>query len=757
MILKQYLAVFIALGLQCALLCCCKTEASAAEERFSIWQASGTFASTNKISPLYTSLTEPLKLDNGKTPYSADDPLLALRSNLVPGQETTGPWIQLTNGDIIPARIVRWLPAEQTAQQSLPARIEAVLEPAPNSAELISNTLLIHPDCIASYHFGASQPTQQVAGVIEYGAGRELKIRATQFRATGLECLIDKGVVTIPYDQLQTVVWPQRNTALDATRDGLWSKAETPLPGVVRFRTARGMILTTANQLIYRSKYEERLNSTFWIQPTWSVRALGLLTEKISWVSWRAEHQVPLSALKISNVSAANANKQWPWQRNRSVVGSELRVGQLLAEHGLGTHAGTVLSVPLPEQAQRLQAWVGINQSVGTGGCAKVLIRRDTVDGEVLWESDFLRGGQPATRINIELRGAKQLFLVVDPAHQNRPAGADPWDIRDHVDWLWPMILLNNDHLQTARQQFAESPGRWIPAMADFRLAEEFRKQVDLQPLWCRTDFRWGIIARETDQKLPGIRYSKQLSINYQNSHVVLAAAHDGTNRGRHHQLVMQWNGTELPATMNGNLSTGTKSATNDDYDNRVYSAAKLIGQTGELSIRFEPDQSRNGPQAGVIVNTLAMRPIIEDLDDTGKPLTPDIELTTIQPKILPEKATWKTGLTHHNRPLSIFQLEFSSGTGILKNTDYEFKLDPKWTEFVAVIGLAEGWFSVGPYTILLDGQPHWTSETKFDRNSPAKQIRVPIPAGHQTMTIRVAGRESLAGLGNAGFLTTSP
>ena len=55
---------------------------------------------------------------------------------------------------------------------------------------------------------------------------------------------------------------------------------------------------------------------------------------------------------------------------------------------------------------------------------------------------------------------------------------------------------------------------------------------------------------------------------------------------------------------------------------------------------------------------------------------------------------------------------------------------------------------------LLLDGQPHWECDKRFDRNSAALQIRVPLPAGHRTMTIKVNSRESLAGFGNAGFMT---
>jgi hypothetical protein len=39
------------------------------------------------------------------------------------------------------------------------------------------------------------------------------------------------------------------------------------------------------------------------------------------------------------------------------------------------------------------------------------------------------------------------LILVADAAHQGRPAGTDPLNIRDVVDWIEPVIELDRSQL----------------------------------------------------------------------------------------------------------------------------------------------------------------------------------------------------------------------------------------------------------------------------------------------------------------------
>ncbi|KKK66168.1 hypothetical protein LCGC14_2966800, partial [marine sediment metagenome] len=57
--------------------------------------------------------------------------------------------------------------------------------------------------------------------------------------------------------------------------------------------------------------------------------------------------------------------------------------------------------------------------------------------------------------------GQHLLGLLTDEAHQGRPAGADPLDIRDMLDWLEPVLLLDQAKL---KQNVEAASTRLFPA-----------------------------------------------------------------------------------------------------------------------------------------------------------------------------------------------------------------------------------------------------------------------------------------------------
>jgi hypothetical protein len=77
-----------------------------------------------------------------------------------------------------------------------------------------------------------------------------------------------------------------------------------------------------------------------------------------------------------------------------------------------------------------------------------------------------------------------RLILRVDPAHEGRPAGADPLDIRDCLDWLEPLVGLDPEQLQP--EVLRRSPGR-IPAWQAWKVTRAEGEAVRLVSLWDET------------------------------------------------------------------------------------------------------------------------------------------------------------------------------------------------------------------------------------------------------------------------------
>ncbi|GAH02195.1 unnamed protein product [marine sediment metagenome] len=97
----------------------------------------------------------------------------------------------------------------------------------------------------------------------------------------------------------------------------------------------------------------------------------------------------------------------------------------------------------------------------------------------------------------------------------------------------------------------------------------------------------------------------------------------------------------------------------------------------------------------------------------------------------------------------------FNSGFAVPTGSKVAYGLGPTHRRFVAVLGLAHGWKGVGPYRVLVDGQPVWTSQNPdvFARNEQAYQLNIAIPADSKQLTLTVEGTDCYAAWAVAGFL----
>lgn len=120
---------------------------------------------------------------------------------------------------------------------------------------------------------------------------------------------------------------------------------------------------------------------------------------------------------------------EWNLGRDRSAAGGRLRVGGRLYDKGLGMHSRSRVIYDLPDGAARFEAEVAVDDAAD--GRGSVIFRVFTGDGDGFQpalETPVVRGGDSPRAISVDLKGAKQVALVVEYA--------DRGDERDHADWL---------------------------------------------------------------------------------------------------------------------------------------------------------------------------------------------------------------------------------------------------------------------------------------------------------------------------------
>ena len=188
------------------------------------------------------------------------------------------------------------------------------------------------------------------------------------------------------------------------------------------------------------------------IQPVWSLDALRIPFNRIQ-MRWAfAPGRVPLSMIH----PAASVNPPFQsWRAGRDDDGKSFHSAGKEYCWGFAVHAYSELSFTLPKCANSFQARLGLDESVAKGGCVRARVFLGSRDKKPLYASDMLVGSTKTVdtgsiAIGPANNGPRVLILQADIAHEGRPQGADPSNIRDKFNWLEPVIGFDRPGLQDA-------------------------------------------------------------------------------------------------------------------------------------------------------------------------------------------------------------------------------------------------------------------------------------------------------------------
>lgn len=135
-------------------------------------------------------------------------------------------------------------------------------------------------------------------------------------------------------------------------------------------------------------------------------------------VTWLADAKFKSQTVKSS------LGVDWTPRANLNVVGGPIVLNGRTYQRGLGVHGTTSVSYELDGKQSRLQATIGIDDSMGRRGS---VIFRVLGDGRELFKSDLLRGGVKPVDISVDISGVKLLELSTD--------AAEGLDLGDHANW----------------------------------------------------------------------------------------------------------------------------------------------------------------------------------------------------------------------------------------------------------------------------------------------------------------------------------
>lgn len=317
--------------------------------------------------------------------------------------------------------------------------------------------------------------------------GGQVSFRSVRWLESGVRLLVDSNSREFAFTDLAELHLP-RQDSWSAWWQQLALLAPTGLPGlshpkgdaaptkspeshppIYQIETADGSRLTVSSG---RSLPISRGggNPEHWhvaVQPAWSLDPLFVPHRAIHTRRWFLANEVPLSVIEPVRIAQTSSLASLGLPRlDRTVTGHWPRGKDRTWGWSLGVHSRSEVEYELPGIAGQFRTACGLDRSVAGGGCVRpqILLGGGGAAGPAGANGPILVGSNElfdSQALPLPTTSESRLTLVVDAVLDDRPAGADPLEVRDIANWIEPMWTL--DPVSVAREVARHLP-RVVPA-----------------------------------------------------------------------------------------------------------------------------------------------------------------------------------------------------------------------------------------------------------------------------------------------------
>lgn len=680
------------------------------------------------------------------------------------------PYLLLANGDVLTGSPIQLAP--NLGRQGITPRVQVQLE---GMLPVSGTGVAVRTDRIARIVGTTEAPARQEPppGTVQLADGRRLVGRSIKWRDYGLAVLTPEGIVEASYSDIVDAVFPDIDSMAAVLDDSLVAAGAASPAGsgsIVRFQLTSGATITAA-RIIRQQETQRRsrrggveLTTYYYAQPAWADEPLALPERDVAWCGYRAASEVPLALMPVELAHSEQLiGGGRPWHRSTGGDDGLAATGAWEADLALCTHSHSELAVTLPPGAKKLWTTVGLDRAVGAGGCVRCRIVADRADGGTLWDSGVLLGSdEPKPTGPLDVTDLSRVVLVTEFAHQDRPPGADPLDLRDDVVWIAPLVELDLDQTDLLPDALAGA-GQW-------ELSGSGLDTAGLRSVWDAASASWiPVLALPEKSELA---LTRKLAVSRAGDVVeFLTTCPDEADAGG---LELCVGGNRVPSQVSMTpeiqrqwLRYRDRSRLRDDdrshLTDRFAYWWDLSPWRGE-EVTLELVVRAAGDEAAIAWRGLSIRGAIGNLPAGGQPLTCDVPLSSLEPSAIAAGRSRgtpvKNGLPGERAadrsalPIRFLGQPHYGGYGMAANSSVSFELAPEYKRFVAVAGCSL--FVAGPLAVLVDGKVAW-ERPLMTGLEPAEQIDIPIPAGAKTLTLQTGPESSYTGLAafaEAGFVT---
>lgn len=363
-------------------------------------------------------------------------------------------------------------------------------------------------------------------GTLFYVDGRRISFRALRWNGASVLLLLEQATQEVSFHDVAEIHMP----AVDVWTAYIEQLAYlSPAGGnpIFQWETQHGLRVTGSSDRFQARPNGNHNDPNMWwhlVQPAWSLDPLWVHHRLIRTRRFFEPHEVPLTLLEpVRSEHQAGLSSGWNWQRDRNVQAGPLQSGGLEFGWGLGVQAQHELEFKLPPGAQSLRLRIGLDRCIGSGGCARGKVFVGANRNQPAFQTGLLIGSTEVIDSgDINVAGQSSIVLTADAAITDRPSGADPFDIRDSLDWLQPMLRIDPVALQT---EIRAAVPRLFTPWEGWEITDAETGPFLFKNRWSTYDAKDQRYVTEIGSRVPFLTISKNLKVGPLQRFLVLAAS----------------------------------------------------------------------------------------------------------------------------------------------------------------------------------------------------------------------------------------
>lgn len=423
----------------------------------------------------------------GRAIFDQKNPVRWIIDQAVAIAETPKAYVEMFGGDRLPCRVVNYQRSEEWTFESTGEYL--IVEPLIQvdfPGRPTTPFLRISTDWLKRVVFDEKTgvPSAWHPGTVFLQDGSRISFRVVRWSGGGLALLTDSGVKKLLFSQVAEVHFPRRDE-WEVYFQQLAALTPDLTARLVQAETSDGLRITVSTERLLAKHSGDQNKSENWyplLHPAWSLDPITVPFRTVrNWRFFWAD-QPPMTLFEPAATRKDPVfSTGWNWVPNLSVQSTVLTGKRLLSGWGFGVHAPTSLAFPLHPVVRQIRSRVGLDQVVGPGGCARADIAFQSKPTQPFFRSEVFVGSEKSAdsgwkNVSVAKGKSEQVALTADPMITGRPKGADPYDIRDCLDWLEPEWKL--DKPQLLKEVARRVPGQ-IPNLAGWTVDAQLAPQAE--------------------------------------------------------------------------------------------------------------------------------------------------------------------------------------------------------------------------------------------------------------------------------------